>query len=749
MRGKWVLVLALVFLGIMAQPAAARDQLDLTVTMPLKGAVKYNGWTRIEVTVANHGLPFAGFLELGTDKFRSSSRQSTIRQELQMKQSETKQLVFDLPSEMLMRELELRVLEAGKVVQTQLIPASALRDERIVGVVHESDSAFHFMNLNGDKIGQGVPYMVKNLQPDSLPTESWIYQNLDILALGGQQAGRLSDAQIAAIKEWIRRGGVVVLAAGPHQDAAVDRFRDLLPVKRGESGLLNDLSELRSYTGDLEIPFSSIPVYDRNAPLFVSKPIGAGILLFANFDVTKEPMASWQHNRQLWQNVLERHGAIRLLEQKGGGDAFNRSLLLLSKYIPGVQTPSVGLIIAIWAFYLVLAAPVLYLVLKRLGRREWAWGIIPAAAVLLSAGVFLIGRPLVVKEDSSFAVSSIRIVDEKLAEVQSATTFVTVAGGDYQVETEEGFLSLPLSGNHGDFQPMGVIRKEGSGNTLVFQHVPYLSGRQAAAYGVRSDIGQFRTELTVIGNQLQGRIKNDTTFDLEHVYLEMGMQRYSVGALKKGEEKRVDTAIEPVYLPGGDDSGFSRKETLEEQVERIKNSLLESDGSEQIRLVGVSSKPLPIIRLQTEHQAHYWNVITQAVSLRPDENGKITYPYGLLGVDVYQGSGDFERKSRNLGELGKGTVTFALKVGHLSGTIDRVTVPLDLAPFRPFHKEIYHARSGQWKNLERDQRIELRENVREYINRDGVILIRFTNPGHQRISLPMPFFQVEGEEKRA
>jgi hypothetical protein len=749
MKWRWLLVLGLWLASV--QPAAAEDQLDLSVRVPLEGAVKYNSWMRLEVTVTAGDQPVFGFLELGRQNFPQLSLDESIRQKLSLAKRETRQFTFDLPTEMFMNNTEIRIRQGDEVLLSEPVPRMEPRGERLVGVVNANESAFHFLAINGAAAGQGAPFVVKHLNADSLPDESWIYKNLDILALGSDEIRALNQRQVAAIKEWVRRGGVVILSAGPNQDQVVKPFEDLLSVQSGMSGNRTNLDEFRQYTGEKVLPFSDIPVYHKDLPLFLSKQAGIGVILFANYDVTAEPLASWQHNRQLWQNVLAKHQAIESMEKREDRSPVDMSLLQLSKFIPGVKTPSVGWIILIWCVYLLVVAPLLYVLLKRVKRREWAWGIIPATAILLSAGVYLIGKPQVLKEDTSFHVTALRILDDKLAEVQSAASFATVSGGDYEVVTEKGYISVPLSFTRGSMQPQGTIsiQQDQDERALTFEKVPYLSVKQATATGIMSDAGSFHTNMTVKEDRLQGTVRNNTAFDLEQAYIEMGLQRIPVGTLKQGEEKQIDAKIESFYLSGDQRQPNAGPSSAEQQVERLKANALAGNIPHQIRVVGVSDKPLPIFSMRRENKAHYWNILSQLVRLQPSLDGTLIYPYGLLPVHVVATEGSLEGRSPYLWELGKGSVTYGLAAGQVHSAIKRVTVPVDHSSFRPFKREIYHAKSGQWKELPREQRVELSGNVGEYINRDGMILIRFTNTTEQRISLPTPFFQVEGEEKRS
>jgi hypothetical protein len=743
MNRSWLLVFAVAWLSFAAQPAAAEGSVEMNVNIPFGGVFKYDAWIRLEVTVQTRDQPFSGFIELSRDNAPRQMRHSTLRQEVKLAAGKSRTIAFDMPAEMNLDEWQLRLTQGEKVVTSEKLRLPYPKDGRIIGVLDSGSGAFHVLAMTQRQMNGGH-VIVQNLTAEMLPDEAWLYRNLDILALRGEQVKGLRDRQVGAIKDWVKSGGVVILSAGPGQEEAVRRFADVLPIEP-KSGRVDPKKALSGYTAAKTLPAGSIPVFNSALPLFVSRETGEGLLLFVNYDVTAEPLASWQHSAELWQNVLHRHGVLDVLEQGQRVDQLNRPLLELSRYIPDVHPPAPVWIAVLWVLYVAAVAPGTYLILKRLNRRQWAWGVIPGTAVLLMVGVFFIGKPMVVRENTSHAVTRIRILDGHLAEVESASTFLAVSGNRFEAEVQPGMVALPLAYNGNDYEPDGLTAKRAAdaGYSLGFQGVPYLTPRQAVGFGLMREAGEFEASLHVQKDRLRGTLTNNTTFPLETAYIEVGPQRIPLGSMRPGETKRIDAKLEPLYLPSQNASGET---SAEERIRRLQDDVLSFEGSDRVRIMGVNRQPLPLISLQQEHRSRYWNVISQTVRLQPDQRGVITYPYGMLGVDMHESTGELDSKSPYLWELAKGSVTFSLKLGQARNHAERLIVPLDHSSFRPFQKAIFHQKSGQWRSLPRDKRLVLEADLSEYLTPDGTVLIRFSHPGAQRLSLPMPFFQVEGRE---
>lgn len=748
MKWKWLLALIVLCLGAAAAPAAAEGNYEITVNVPLDGIVKYDSWMRLEVAVTSRDKPFSGTVELRKDPYRQQSRKVILKQPLTLQEGEKKQIFFDLPAEMMMNDWKLHLVENGRTVKSEKVRLPYPRDGIIIGVLHSGDSAFHFLAMNQPGPGVRAPYIVHNLSPELMPEVPWQYNNLDILALGGNDVSALGDKQVEAIKLWVKQGGVLIFSAGPDQPRVSERFSDLLSLKSHEHGKISATEGLRPYLSEIIIPSLDIPVYDERQPLFVSRKMGEGLFLFVNYDVSQEPLASWQYNAQLWQNVFQQHGIQNTLSNNMYFDQLGRPSLELSRQIPQVRTPDPVMMAGLWVLYVLIVAPVLYWLLKRKEKRQWAWAIIPGAAVLLSTGIFYLGKPMVVSEDVSYAVTKVRLLDKEAAEAMTASSFLVVSGGNFDVDTKPGTVAVPLSVGRNDYEPEGMVAegKNSGDSILTFQNVPYLSPRQTVGFSMLRDTGQIETHLRVTGDRITGSIKNDTVFSLEQTYLEVGFQRIPIGSLKKGEGKNIDVKLESLYVPR---QTFSEgEETPEQRVRRMQDDVLAYGSGNTIRIKGINQEPLSPFTLKLPHRDHHWNVIAQNVQLEPDANGYITYPFGMLRVDIHEVKGDFDSNSDGLWELSKGSATFALQLGEALQTAVQLTVPLDHSMFRPFEKEVFHQKSGKWMPLPRDKRLMLEKELREYLTPDGSILIRFSNPGEQRLALPMPYFQVEGKERK-
>ncbi|MGN7470434.1 hypothetical protein [Brevibacillus sp. SAFN-007a] len=739
MKRKWMLVFVAAWLGFAGQSAWAQSNVDIEVNVPLGGIVKYESWVRLGVTITSQEKDMAGFVELSRKPLSKNLRQANLRQPILLEQGKSKTVYFDMPMQLLLNDWYVHVTQNGQVLRSEKLRVPYPKDGQTIGVVDDGVHAFHFLAANAPSSQRNRPLSVQNLAPDMLPDQSWMYDSLDVLAIGGKQGASIDDAQLAAIKEWIKLGGVVIVSAGPNQDALVQRLADLLPVQPGQSGSVPIAEALRKYAADKPAPPGNVAVYNKNLPLFVAKQSGNGLFLFVNYDVTAEPLASWQHNLPLWQNVMVQQGATAVLDNKRYTDQMARPLLELSQNMPDVQTPPPVWMVVLWGGYVLLVAPLTYFVLQRVGKREWAWGIIPGAAILLTVGIFAIGKPLVVKTNVSYTISEIGILDETLARTRTAATFLAVDKDGYDVTVAPSLVAVPLTHGRNDYEPEGLT--DGS-RLLSYRHLPYLTPRQAIGFGVLRDVGAFDVDVRVEENRLVGRVKNRTAYSYEQAFIEVGLQRMAIGSLKKGEEKRIDGELESLFMPRN--PGQDEPDSPEKRRKQMQENVIGYAQSGQVRLIGMTTAPVPLMNMQEPHQAHYWNVVTQPVQLQPQADGNVMLPYGLLQAELMEATGDYESNTGYLWQLGKGSMTFELRTDTANLELKRLLVPLDHSSYRPFRIEYFHRKSGKWQTVDRGTKLVLEEELPDALTANRTLLLRFSNGTASRLSLPTPFFQVEG-----
>lgn len=753
MNKRLINLLALLFVLLLGTEAYAENrQADIegTIEIPLAGLYKSNNMVRLNVHLKNNGEAFSGNMVI--KRMNPDADQIlSFKKEVTLKGGEEKWVYLDVPGENINgQQVAIGLMQKDSVVAQFPIAQNGNFNDLVVGVLSENPEAYDFLNLV--KPWEQRNTIVKPLKAGDMPEESWILYNLDILALGGVPKG-LTEPQIKAISEWVQSGGIMIVSGGESYASAKTTFGELLPFASTETSP-RSLAELAEWAKVVP-PVSTVQGLKESLDLFHIVDQGAGKVLVVAYDVLEEPLASWQGNKEVWLKIFKEFllPPLTSIEARPMLD-MNYGITELSYMIPGVASPNLAFIAFIWLLYIFIVSPVLYYYLKRKDKREAAWLVIPLLSIGLTAGVYFFGKYQVAKTDAIHTASMVNIVNDHLAKVDSATSILMVNGGSYTLKMNDNGLYIP--GNAmGRPDASNLVKIKENGN-IAFENVPYLSTQLAYGKSLRNDVGSFETMLYVEDNRLKGRIQNNTGLDLQDVGLRMGMQEFAIGALKKGEQTEIDQYFQKIYmsLPEPTDRNRIKEQTRLDRLQSLAKSTAWEWGQgalQPIQITGISTvEGFNLFDvLDRSEVPHYSTLVRQQTNLTSQPSGTVLFPYGTLPARMGEAQGSWSQFDPNVWELSEGFINFALKVHPDGIEVKRVEIPLNEAPYKPFEKKIYNVEKDQWETIQAEEPLVFEgKELAPYVTSGGEMVLRFRNQTAQNIVLPVPYFQVEGEEKK-
>lgn len=242
--------------------------------------------------------------------------------------------------------------------------------------------------------------------PGDLPQDHRAYDGLDALVVAGNYD--LTELQSAALRDWVRLGGHLVVAVGRRLDAF--RASPLaswvgvpLPPQPGRE---RELTGLEGYTGTkTRIPFlgsvtavmldpaqvsGRVLAPGLRGTVLVRVPHGFGRVTFLGLDLDGPPLSRWKALPVLCRKLVdlrEEHLAADRSVQRGGlahsgvTDLATQLQAVLEDFSE-VNRSSSWLVMGLMALYLALIGPADYLLVHRvLKRPQLTWLTLPTAIV--------------------------------------------------------------------------------------------------------------------------------------------------------------------------------------------------------------------------------------------------------------------------------------------------------------------------------------------------------------------------------
>lgn len=276
---------------------------------------------------------------------------------------------------------------------------------------------------NSPRADTGVQVQVVHLDSASaLPDagQGRLYESLDTLILVVGEKSRegddwlleITEDQSAALCDWVRTGGHLVLALGARAaDYRSSRLAAWFPIS-----VQANLSELRQLPGlesfskrnqSLSFPGSikaakldatglserNILVQGADGPLLVRVPYGLGRVTFLGLDITRPPLSNWKALDAVCRKIASDLGSGTAMRREQRPDQIGRQgITELASQLHAAQDrfaiikrPSIWSVMGLILVYIVVLGPFDYFVVQRvIGRSTWTWVTFPAVVCLAS-----------------------------------------------------------------------------------------------------------------------------------------------------------------------------------------------------------------------------------------------------------------------------------------------------------------------------------------------------------------------------
>lgn len=359
----------------------------------------------LRITVANKGAGAQGAISI-------SSENSQLRYPIQLPQGSTKSLVT-YPTSNGWQALQISLVTDNGSVRQNYRPNEP-GGANFVVLVTDTPGLLSFVRKDKD-VKENQIYKDVYGTPGALPDRSIGYDSVETVILG-EGSERLSEPEVAALKEYVMKGGVLVFIGGAAAPILSDpRWGDLLPVTDPrttvQSGLkMRDIlpsapAEEVSLTVGTPHPTARTEAKAGTVPLVVSRGYGAGVVLFWAFNPFERPVSSWSGREALIRRTTVRNRATAIRSVAGisdtdpyssyygaSGGPFGGSGMPGAGYGPendpfSAKMPPASQVIWVMIGYLIVVVPLNLLILRKLGKGEWAWGTTPVIS-LIFAGIY-------------------------------------------------------------------------------------------------------------------------------------------------------------------------------------------------------------------------------------------------------------------------------------------------------------------------------------------------------------------------
>lgn len=759
MRGRNVLIACIVLLALLL-PQVAFAGTVINVRPGLNGLYRTDRPVQLNISVANNGPAIEkAVLEVRVDKEESIRRpqnNTVYRKELTVPANGSVDSTITIPGELALNNPRVLLLINGQEVASDVVQGMAVSG-RMVGI-----------SIGEEPLSNGLPVWVddnmgyltlKYLSPGEIPPDILGLSVADLIIMGEHQVEELTPAQIDNIKRWVALGGNLLLSGGAGARKG-EPFAGISPViVNGETIVSGSLDGMRANNEPIPVATGTFKEGEKqvvygNIPVIARRNIGRGYVIYSAAGL--ENMGPSEV--KLWEELFKGLGSSDHDMARVSGD----SLVHNSANIPQLQMPSVKLMAGIWAVYILLVAPGLYLLLKRFNRRDLAWFCVPAMAVVAAVGMYFSAPFHRLTGPLGQTLAVVELLDDNVTEVTAGSSYVLPRGGDLTLAVAGQSLVTPENRyNNGDWS-VPVIEYSEAGQEIRFNDVEFWSMRQLSVYRIVSDFGQIKCDLQLDGDRIAGTLENNTPVDLVNCLVILGDKALEIGELPVAQQVNINARLNSnkffywernfeKLFPNFEDANVVEhvrtSEVVRPAIAIMKETVRLTGDFPVMQLVGYTNNLHGIIDIN-DTKAHNYSsaMVKQRLMLTVAENGEFRLPAGFVPFHVIESSGGIEYTPDGQVLHGDNVkLEFNLQLPGQYENIEFTTVDLtNIVHNNSYKVKVFNWENQQWEELRPEQKRLQGSELKPYISEQYRLRLAIQNFHGIKNVMPLPGLAVEG-----
>lgn len=764
---------------------------EIKVSYGIQG--KYRAMKYIPVTVEVNSLErdFIGEIEVRV----ASSNMGTYdaySKEVSLTKGEISKVTIPVKVLENSSKMTVNIVENGKVLSQKktLISSGRVTETNVfTGVLTDDATSLGYIgNVKFDS-SRGFEGTIENVYLDEniIGENNLNIDGLDAIIINNYNMSNLKKEQYDAINSWINKGGTLILGAGANESKTIGSIdKDFLQVKSNgvkEENLTLVEDNLKLITSNLEVKDAKIKNGTSEKPLVYSIEKGRGEILITTFDLGLEPLISSKDASQFLSLILtDAANSIFDKNMNGGymGQGYYRARELMQN-IPINEMVGTKSLIIVFGLYALIIGVVLYIILKKLNKRDLTWIAIPAISIIFALVVYFMG--------SSTRVNDIILNQNNIVSVDKdgkglAKGYIGI-GTKYKEDViiekpEDVTMNYITQDMHYYGNPEEEIKDKlrvkttyrGNNSYFTFADSDALDMKTFEVVGKEQVIPKIDSNFNLSDGNLNGAVKNNLDKNINKLILVAGQNVWDLGELPKGEEK----AIEGATTSGGAglqaysdtlnqkyyDARWKNKEML--KTEEYKNilrtsSLLatifdEVNINKEIKLIAITDLPIEYgIDFGKKSISKFdTTAIIQDVDIDfKSKDGTLNFPDGFFSykVDSVNSSSNVHLDEYSGYIYGQGDIIFDYKIDdNIAVTEVIVKSGVDRYGYNGGEngeKFIYNYKTSDYEKITLSQGFEKIKDIENYI-KNNTMKIKVTVDEMKGQSM-VPRITVKGREK--
>lgn len=754
--------------------ALAAPDLKVSVSAGIDGKVKEGKGAPLIIVIENSGTAFSGDLVIDVPSYFTTGSGEAIPLDIGAGETKTISLVIPNMTDMnnryggMTNTKTIFLYEGGWEKGKEIVHKGA---QKITPTMYYDDSKFIVtFTDNPDRLGALKNSRILNASTSQIisaskmgepnfPEEAAGWGAADFIIIDEYPLADLSDKKQNALLGWVRSGGILVIGGSDNVKAETGVFSDHLPLTlkgstEANPEVLNKWAGTKGFEGPIPSylaelnPGASSLLEDEGHVLVAYSKLGQGQIVQTAFSFGDDPIAKMVGMSAFWGTLFDTTGHSNQWGQNrydSPNNAIVHTVGSTNELFPSFKV-SAPLIFGIIIFYIILIIPVLYFILKRKDKREYAWWIIPSIAILASIAIFAYGAKDRIGRAQIQHSAILNVEEDGSLTGFYAESILTNKSGNFTfsapAETTLG-ASLPnndpFTSNQGTIHKKAIVEKDAAGTTMHLRNIGYWN--VGTVYGETrvEKQGNYAIQLNVTDKKLTGSVTNEFPFALTDVAIWSGTKLIPIGDLGPGETAQVDETLKTsTLLPRK--SMFnsytnSAPVNMDDLTKMRKDSILSFSGDYMNKtsspaIIGYTDTQIvPIELLKVKPSMSALTMLVQPAMVDVTLTDAFTVEPEMMEMSMLSEDGQFQPDSQGYGtdeyyfNESVYNQTWQLPEGLVGKNMKWTSLELSKIQKKLYDVSLLNVRSGQFEQSESGKLVKT-ENINDYITPDGKVVVR-------------------------
>lgn len=516
------------------EAATKETQFDIQATVGFNNMACVGRNMLANVTVTNNGADFNGRIQILIPITEGNN--VMYENSISVAAGETKHISMPMYVNSYTGKLVVNLTDDKEnIVAKKRIKVSFITqedDSQIVAILTENKDVLGYWEEENKK--------AVYISQKDMPEQEEGLEPLDFIIIDNFDTQTLNKKQYEALKDWVNKGGNLVIGTGVNVSRTLGVFAD--DFITGSFG-----APSKDGTVDFKVEGASLFEDEKNGICMqqVKKNLGAVFIFSTDLGVD---YASWKKEGAAFQTMVYSH------KVSGGNKNNSNRYYYDQEYGLNItdkgNLPSLKKYAVVLFIYIVVVSWVLYFVLRKKDKLEWTWGLIPAFALIFALIIYGMGSATRITEPFITYARIIEWTGEGGGTTKGTTRMAITSpyNEKYTVAVPKGvtaYASMSGDGNYyyeedTDFNDYKIgFRQNGDQQMITFHNLGAFETGLIETNDVASVKGSYEADVTCDNYDFSGTFTNNTGKEIRNAVFLSDGRAYQLGDIKDGETVKI------------------------------------------------------------------------------------------------------------------------------------------------------------------------------------------------------------------